>query len=402
MRSRQFLQRPDRRRATATLVAGGALAAGIVTAGRARGQASDVVKLGYSGPLSGGAALYGKNCLDGMQMAAAEINATGLKVGDKVYKLEIVPLDDKYNPSETAINARRLVQEHKTPAILCPHSGGSLAMQTTNEQQKVLLLSYTSVPQVVARGNKLTVRLPPEFTSYIPPFIDHAMKQFGKNVGIASADHDYGKAWVAAFKPAWEKAGGKIAGENLMSYNRSTDFYSGVSRALSAKPEVLFIGGASEPTGLVVKQARELGFKGGFIIIDQAKMDEISRVIGGYEMLEGAIGVLPLMEDSSPSARAFVERFRKLHPDRFPSSEVSFNYAAVHATAAAMALAGTTTDAAAIRAQMGKAYQTMSDEYNPNTTNGVLDNGATTAKMRVAVVEQGKIREIPISGTGAG
>jgi len=401
MKSRQILQRPDRRRATATLVAGGALAAGLVTVRRAQAQAREVVKIGYSGPLSGGAALYGKNCLDGMLMAAAEVNAAGLEIGGKPYTLEIVPLDDKYNPSETAINARRLVQEHKTPAILCPHSGGSLAMQTTNEQQKVLLLSYTSVPQVVARGNSLTVRLPPEFTSYIPAFIQHAMTHFGKNVGIASADHDYGKAWVAAFKPAWEKAGGKIASENLMSYNRSTDFYSGVSRALSSKPEVLFIGGASEPTGLVVKQARELGFKGGFMIIDQAKMDEISRVIGGYDALEGAIGVLPLIEDKSESARAFVERFRKLYPDRFPSSEVSFNYAAVHATVTAMKLAGTATDAAAIRARMGKAFESMSTEYNPNTTTGVLDNGATTAKMRVAVVEKGQIREVTIGGNGA-
>lgn len=401
MKSRQSLQRPDRRRATASLVAGGALVAGIAPASRALAQAPAVVKIGYSGPLSGGAALYGKNCLDGMQMAAAEINAAGLEIAGKRHQVEIVALDDKYNPSETAINARRLVQEHKAPAILCPHSGGSLAMQTTNEQQKVLLLSYTSVPQVVARGNRLTVRVPPEFTSYIAPFTKHAMEHYGKNVGIASADHDYGKAWVAAFKPAWEKAGGKVVSENLMSYNRSTDFYSGVSRTLSARPEVLFIGGASEPTGLVVKQARELGFKGGFMIIDQAKMDEISRVIGGYALLEGAIGVLPLIEDKSETARAFVERYRKLHPDRIPSSEVSFNYAAVHATAVAMTLAGSSTDAAAIRAQMSKAYETMSPEHNPNTTTGVLDNGATTARMRVAVVEKGQIREIPIEGNGA-
>ena len=98
--------------------------------------AQEVVKIGYSGPLSGGAALYGKNVLDGMQMAVNEINATGLEVAGKKYKLEIVALDDKYNPSETAINAQRLVQEHKTPAILVPHSGGSFAVQTTNEQQK--------------------------------------------------------------------------------------------------------------------------------------------------------------------------------------------------------------------------------------------------------------------------
>ena len=313
--------------------------------------AQEVVKIGYSGPLSGGAALYGKNVLDGMQMAAGEINAAGFEVAGKKYKLEIVALDDKYNPSETAINAQRLVQEHKTPAILCPHSGGSFAMQTNNEAQKYLVLSYTSVPQITARGNKLTLRIPPEFTSYIGPFIKHSMAKYGKNLAIANADHDYAKAWTAAFKPAWEAAGGKVVADNPMSYNRATDFYSGVSRVLAAKPDVMFIGGASEPTGLVVKQARELGFKGGFVIIDQAKMDEMGQVTGGYGPLEGSIGVLPMIDDSTAPAKAFVERYRKVYPGRTPSSEVSLNYTAVWATVQAMKLAGTVTDAVAIRAR---------------------------------------------------
>ncbi|MET0519391.1 MAG: ABC transporter substrate-binding protein [Burkholderiaceae bacterium] len=359
-------------------------------------QAQEVVKIGYSGPLSGGAALYGKNVLDGMKMAADEINAAGLEVGGRKYRLEIVALDDKYNPSETAINFQRLVQEHKTPAVLVPHSGGSFAVQTTNEQMKVLLLSYTSVPAITARGNKLTLRIPPEFTSYIQPFIRHAMGKYGKNVAIADADHDYAKAWNAAFKPAWEAAGGKIVADNPMSYNRSTDFYTGVSKVLAAKPEVMFIGGASEPTGLVVKQARELGFKGGFIIIDQAKMDEMAKVIGGYGMLEGSIGVLPLVEDSTPPARAFVERFRKLYPGRDPSSEVSLNYIAVHATVLAMKLAATTSDSMAIRNQLDKAMKTLPSTVNVNSLDGVDDKGGALADTRVAVIENGKVKEIKL------
>jgi branched-chain amino acid transport system substrate-binding protein len=362
--------------------------------------AQEVVKIGYSGPLSGGAALYGKNVLDGMQMAAAEINAAGLEVGGKKYKLEIVALDDKYNPSETAINAQRLVQEHKTPAILVPHSGGSFALQTTNEQQKYLLLSYTSVPQITARGNKLTMRIPPEFTSYVKPFVNYTMNKFGKNLAIANADHDYAKAWTAVFKPAWEAAGGKVVAENPMSYNRATDFYSGVSRVLAAKPDVLFIGGASEPTGLVVKQARELGFKGGFAIIDQAKMDEMVAVTGSYEMLEGSIGVLPLVEDKAPDSVAFVERFRKLHPGRTPSSEVSLNYTAVHATAIAMKLAGSTSDATAIRSALDKAVKSLPPMHNPNGMAGVDEKGGSLANTRVATVEKGKVNEMRLSELG--
>ncbi len=356
--------------------------------------AQDVVKIGYSGPLSGGAALYGKNVLDGMQMAVEEINAAGLDVGGKKIKLEIVALDDKYNPSETAINAQRLVQEHKAPAVLVPHSGGIFAVQTSNERQKLLLLAYSSVPQITARNNKLTLRIPPEFTDYIEPFTQYSMKKWGKNLGMAPADHDYAKVWVAAFKPAWEKAGGKIASENPMSYNKAADFYSGVSKVLAAKPDVMFIGGASEPTGLVVKQARELGFKGGFILIDQAKADEVAKVTGGYAALEGSIGVLPVVADEDPNTKAFVERYRKKHPGKDPSSEVTLNYIATHAMAQAMKLAGTATDATAIRAQLDKAFKGLPPAVNFHAFRGVNDKGGTAFDMRLAVIEGGKVRKV--------
>jgi branched-chain amino acid transport system substrate-binding protein len=359
--------------------------------------AQEVVKIGYSGPLSGGAALYGKNVLDGMQMAASEINAAGFEVAGKKYRLEIVALDDKYNPSETAINAQRLVQEHKTPAILCPHSGGTFAMQTNNEAQKYLVLSYTSLPQITTRGNKLTLRIPPEISDYVVPFVKYSMARYGKNVAIADADHDYAKTWTAMFKPAWEKAGGKVVAENPMSYNRSTDFYSGVSKVLAAKPDVLFIGGPSEPTGLVAKQARELGFKGGFILIDQAKLDEMGEVTGGYGPLEGSIGVLPVIEDTSPDNQAFVARYRKMYPGRTPGSEALLNYITVWATVQSMKLAGTVTDAVAMRAQLDKAFKALPASVNPFGYTGVDERGGTLAHGRVAAIENGKLKEHALS-----
>jgi branched-chain amino acid transport system substrate-binding protein len=359
-------------------------------------MAQEVVKIGYSGPLSGGAALYGKNVLMGMEMAADEVNAKGLEVGGKKYKLEIVPLDDKYNPSETAINVQRLIQQYKTPAVLVPHSGGVFAVQAFNEKAKTLLLAYTSLAQVTERGNKMSVRIPPDFNVYIQPFIKTEMSKFGKNVAIAGADHDYAKAWTAAFKPAWEAAGGKVVAENPMSYNKATDFYSGVSKVLQEKPDVLFIGGPSEPTALVAKQARDLGFKGGFLVMDQAKLDEMAKVLGGYGPLEGAVGVLPLAVDPRPSAKAFVANFNKIHADRIPTSEIGLNYSAVHATAAAMKLAGTVTDAVAIRAQMDKAFKSLAPENNPQAIEGVDAKGGTVADVLMGVVEGGKIKDVKL------
>ncbi|MFZ7309423.1 ABC transporter substrate-binding protein [Comamonas jiangduensis] len=354
-------------------------------------MAQEVVKIGYSGPLSGGAAQYGKNALDGMLLAADELNAANLDVGGKKVKFEIVPLDDKYNPSETAINAQRLVQQYKTPAVLVPHSGGIFALQTTNERNNFIVLAYSSVPQITDRGNKLTLRIPPEFTTYIEPFSNYLMQRYGKKVAMIGADHDYGKAWAAAFKPGWEKLGGSVVAENPMSYNRATDFYSGVSKALAAKPDVLFVGGASEPTALVVKQARELGFKGGFLVMDQAKLDEMARVVGGMEPLEGAIGVLPVSADPSPDNKAFMERFGKKFEGRVPGSEALWNYTAVHATAKAMQLAGTASDAKAIHAKLDAGYKALSSQVNPGGVLGVNERGGTLTKERGGAVKDGKI-----------
>jgi branched-chain amino acid transport system substrate-binding protein len=361
-------------------------------------QAQEVVKIGYTGPLSGGAALYGKNALSGIEMAVQELNAAGFEVGGKKYKLEVVALDDKYAPSEAAINARRLVQQHKAPVVFVPHSGGIFALQAFNEREKFIVGAYSSVPAIVERGNKLTLMIPPAFTGYIEPFINYETKRFGKNVAIANADHDYAKAWTKAFVPALEKAGGKVVADNPMSYNKSTDFYSGVSRVLTGNPDVLFIGGASEPTALVVKQARELGFKGGFMLMDQAKMDEMARVLGGYELLEGSIGTMPLVADSRDSATAFVERYRKVHgADKDPTSEVSLNYTATHLVAQAMKLAGTVSDPEAIRAKADEAAQSLDAAHNPNEIDGVAENGAFKANVVVGIVEDGKVQQVRLS-----
>ncbi|XAH21397.1 ABC transporter substrate-binding protein [Xylophilus sp. GW821-FHT01B05] len=375
-----------------------ALVSSVLALTGALAHAQDTVKIGFTGPLSGGAALYGKNVVNGMEMAIKEINAAGLEVAGKKVKLELVALDDKYSPADAAINARRLVQQHQTPAVFVPHSGGIYAMQAFNEQEKFIVMAYSSTPKITEVGNKLTIRIPPTFNSYIEPFIRYEMKKFGKRVGMLPGDHEYAKNWTQLFGPAWEKAGGAIASNNPMSYNRSADFYSGVSRVLAEKPDVLFIGGPSEPTALVAKQARELGFKGGFLIMDQAKLDEMAKVTGGLAPLEGSIGVLPVSYDERPGAKAFSAAYRKAYgADRDPTTESSYNYALTHALALAMKLAGSTTDVAAIRSKLGDALATMPKEQNAGEFRGVDATGGTLVDPVVATVEGGKIKPVSLS-----
>ena len=368
------------------LAAAGAVALAVGGAAHA-----DEINIGFTGPLSGGAALYGENTLEGLRMAAEEINAAGgITVDGEKHTINIQALDDKYSPSQAAVNGKRLVQQYNAPVIFTPHSGGTFALQAFNERDGFLVMSYTSVPAVTSKGNKLTVKIPPNFTDYIEPFSRITMDRFGNKLGVANATHDYAKYWTKEFVPVWRELGGEVAAMNPMDYNKSADFYTGVSKVLSEDPDVMFVGGASEPTGLVVRQARELGFKGGFILMDQAKMDEVAKVSGGIKSLEGSVGVVPLDKYENEGAKLFLEKWQKDH-NGVATSETAYNYFAMYLIAQAMQEAGTVDDAKAIRAAIPAAMEKVSVEHNPYDVDGIDEAGNLGADPQIAEVVDGEV-----------
>ncbi|MHB0774053.1 ABC transporter substrate-binding protein [Halomonas sp. WWR20] len=353
-------------------------------------HAEETLNIGFTGPLSGGAALYGENTLSGLRMAVDEVNeAGGFTIDDETYKINLVTLDDKYSPSQAATNAKRLVQESNVTAVFVPHTGGVFALQDFNVNDDFLIMAYTSVPSVTKRGNPLTLRIPPTFTGYVDAFSDYALEHYGKKLGVAGATHEYAKIWTDMLIDSWKEKGGEVVALNPMDYNKSADFYTGVSRVLASNPDVMFVGGASEPTGLVTQQARQLGFQGEFILMDQAKLDEVAEVAGGLDMLEGAIGVVPLSAYNTETAQNFIERYQAEH-DKMPGSEAAYNYLALHALVKAMELAGS-TEPQQIRSHIDEALAEMDPQYNVYDVQGVTEDGGFITNTTMAVVEDGEI-----------
>ncbi|MGG3470634.1 ABC transporter substrate-binding protein [Neobacillus pocheonensis] len=364
--------------------------------GGSKSEDVGTVNIGYTGPLSGPAAFYGKRTLNGITMAADEINgAGGFEVGGKKYKLNIVSLDDKYLPNEAGANAKRLMQENKTPIIFTPHSGGVFALQVFNQQDKFIIGAYTSEPKVSDVGNKLTVRIPPRYDGYLKPFTDYAMDKFGKKIAFLPTASQYGKDWSAKLKPYWEKQGGKVVYNSSIDFAKETDFFTIVTNALKEKPDVLFIGGASEPTAKVAKQARELGFKGGFIVMDQAKLDEMKKITGGYDALNGAIGVMPLVDSEEAAVPDYVKNYKAKYNED-PGSEAGLNYIGMYAFVEAMKAAGSVDDVEKIRANMQKGLDNMPDKAKVYNIPKIGEDGGFESELVVAAVENGKIVPIKV------
>jgi branched-chain amino acid transport system substrate-binding protein len=352
----------------------------------------DTVTIGFTGPLSGGAALYGRNVLDGLEMAVADINeAGGLAIGDRKVTIAVAPLDDRYFPNESATNAKRLVHQYGAPVVFCPHSGGILAIQGFNASEPPFIVgAYSSEPQILESGNPLTVMIPPRYVVYFDAFAETMITRHGKRLGRIPGAHAYAKEWTKGFSEVWQAKGGTLLTNNEIDYNTAADFSSVVSKALSEQPDVLFVGGPSQATALVIKAAREQGFKGGFVVMDQAKFEEMNTLVP-MDMLENSVGVMPMVHHPDFRAARFVEKYRqKKGADRNPPREVSLTYGAMRILARAMELAGTVADAKAIRARADEAASTLPDEFKPSELLGVDPDGHLRQTTIAAHVVGGK------------
>lgn len=356
--------------------------------------ADRVVSIGYSGPLSGGAALYGKDTQSGVEMAINEINrAGGITVKGEKVTFRLVSLDDRYLPNETATNVRRLTSQG-IDVIFVPHAGGIMAVQPLAVRDpNFLLVAYSSEPKILEAKNPMTFMLPPRYDNYLQPFVSTQMKAFGKRLGMVGTTSAYGKQWADAVTAEWKKQGGTVGRDNGVDYSTTVDYSSAVTKALAEKPDVLFIGGPSQPTALVVKAAREQGFKGGFIVMDQAKFEQMDTVVP-RNYLDGSVGVLPTKE--FPGTQLFVSQYQRAYK-KIPTSEAGLNYMGMNVIAKAMELAGTTDDPEAIRAQLNAAAKALPLSKTVYKLVGVTPGGHVDAEFIIASVKGGKYTRLRVN-----
>jgi branched-chain amino acid transport system substrate-binding protein len=356
---------------------------------------ADVVKIGYSGPLSGGAAKYGKNSEAGLVMAVEQINAKGgIAVAGKKYKIEIISLDDRYKPDLAVQNARRMVSLDKVPAVFCPHSGGILAMMNFNEKEDFIVMGYTTHPKIVEMGNKLVIRIPADIRAYASAFIDRAKGRGVTKVAAIPGVHEYAKIWMDIFKEEWSKRAGDLTDVSPADYMKETDFYTHLTKVIAGKPDAILLIGASEPAALIVKQARELGFKGRFILADQAKMEEMAKIVS-MDKLEGTIGLTPLYDRPIKDAPAFVKAYQKRFGEgEACTTETAQHYESLGLLAYAMEIAGTTVDVRKIRAAMPQVFPLEKrGMFTPTGVFALRENGAMIRIVYGTEVMRGKWSE---------
>ena len=314
------------------------VAAGVISYGHA--AKADELVVGVAGPLTGQYASFGDQLQKGAEMAVKDINAKGGVLG-KMLKLELG--DDACDPKQAVQVANDFVK--KGVVFVDGHfcSGSSIPASAVYIEEGILQItpastnpSFTDDP--AAKGISTIMRTcgrDDQQGVFAGTWI--AKHYEGKNVAVLDDKSTYGAGLAEQTAMNMESSGLKPALRDTYTAG-DKDFSALISKMKDAKIDAVYIGGYHPDAALMMRQAREQGFKAEFISGDAMNTAEFWSISGpaGEGMRFSNAADAQLL----PSAKEVVKEF--MAENYKPEGYTLSTYAALQAFAQAANGAGST------------------------------------------------------------
>lgn len=334
------------------------MAAGVVSAlGMAlaapAGAQVETLRIGVVSALSGPGSEWGLAQDGAAKIPALEINeAGGLKVGDKTYKLEVISYDDQYKAAQSVSAVTRLIEQDKVRFVVGPMgSAAALAVSPLFEKNKVIAIVGAYSEKALTPQTKYVFRGFPTQVEFAGPIVKWLKENRPELKTVAELEPNDETGWFSQklLKERYESAGYRIVASEL--FERSLkDFQPLLTRILATKPDIIELGTTPPGTsGLVMRQARELGFKGQFVKVGGPGVPQIVAA-AGKEFAEGLI-CYAAADVTTGAYKALADKYAKVLKPPMNEFTVYF-YDVVHMLLGAMQKAGTVEDTEAIVAAL--------------------------------------------------
>lgn len=300
-----------------------------VLLGVAPGWCEDL-KIGAVGTLSGGGTEWGLALQRAVTVAFDEINgAGGVKVGGTTYTLKMIMYDDAYTAQGGTTAATRLVNVDNVKFILGPiGSPPALGVVAVTNPAKVIALSNGYNPKILTPESKYSFRMQIPTDYFAPGVAGWLRKTYPKmtKIGIISPNDAVGQTLAPLHVQAYNLHKFDVVFDE--KYDRGLkDFGPLITRMMARGAELLELdGNAPGEAGLMVKQARQLGFKGVIIQTGGPGMEEIIRVAGPFA--EGFLSY-DLFDPTNPGVQRYIKGYQAKYEGPVPGLSVVW-YNAAH------------------------------------------------------------------------
>lgn len=198
----------------------------------------DTIKIGFIGPLSGDAAVYGEPLQKVLQLAVDEINAAGGINGTT--QIEMIYEDGGCNGKDASNAMQKLVNVDKVKIVIggfC--SSESLAAVPIATQNKVILFSAGSSSPDLTGASPYFFRNYPSDASQGKVLAKMANSNDWSSVAVIQEQLDYPLGIKNAFTDAFEEIGGLVTLETFASDVK--DFRTILTKLRSTNPDALLV-----------------------------------------------------------------------------------------------------------------------------------------------------------------
>ncbi|MCC7218176.1 MAG: ABC transporter substrate-binding protein [Burkholderiales bacterium] len=243
------------------------------------------------------------------------------KVGDLT--IEYIVLDDASDPTQSVMNAKKLLAEHRIDALIGPSGSPNAVgvMQFMAEAGTPMLapVGTTAVVLPMDEKRRWVFKTTQNDALISDALIAHMVKHGVRTVGFIGFNDPYGENWYTVFSAQAQKAGIRIvASERFL---RSDGSVAGqVAKLMAAKPDAVLVAAAGGPTVLPHTTLVDTGYKGRIYQTHGAAAPDFLRLGGakveGTVLAASLMLVLPEVADGTPAkkvAQDYVAAYEKAY-----------------------------------------------------------------------------------------
>ncbi|SFI14144.1 ABC transporter substrate-binding protein [Albimonas pacifica] len=315
-------------------------AAGVASLGAPailRAQGAGPIRIGHLTPMTGFLGTLGQWAVEGIQMAAEEINAAGGVNGRMIE----VTSEDSINPENASTKAQRMLERDGMDFLMGEISSASaLAISEVATRNKRLFMALGPRSDVL-RGGRCSRYM---FCTDIPNTVmvnavGSALKRDGmvenKTFFTLTADYIFGHDLLKAAKAFFDANGGELIGDELIATD-VTDFSAFILKIRQARPDVVCLNLAGNQVTNFVKQYAEFGLPYPTVGFNLNTADAWAAGAGN---LTGTWPTVWYHTLDTPGSQKFVADFQAKY-GKIPENHAWIEYIALKIAAAGLAETG--------------------------------------------------------------
>jgi branched-chain amino acid transport system substrate-binding protein len=308
-----------------TLLKTGALVAGSAALGypALAGAQANTIKIGHLTPLTGFLGALGEYAVQGIKMAAEEINASGGLLGRQI---ELIS-EDSVNPQTASSKAQRMIEQNKVAVLMGEiNSASALTISQVAARNKTLFMSIGARSDAL-RGkdcNRYTFHVDIPVTVMVNAAGEALLREGlvkGKKIYALTSDYLFGHDLSRQAKRFFTANGGTVIGDELVPTDL-TDFSPQLIKIRQARPDLIATNLGGNQVTNFVKQYAEFGLQ---FPVAGFNLNTADAWAAGEGNLGGIWPTVWHHELKTPGSQAFVQKFTQKY-GRIPENHAWIEY----------------------------------------------------------------------------